>query len=170
MDTKIAEEFLDELFSSLEVLETRSAAVLQFLKEQGEVTDEELAPYMEEASKASNVRWRAARLRFMSLFSSAVKSREQPSEKKAAQPNAKKESSGPQMEQTEAEPSQKASPPEESAETAKNLKQENDQAPDQDRNTPAKEAKGVPDHSSAGTVGAGTSKPAPQEANKKDAA
>jgi hypothetical protein len=81
MDRKIAEEFLDELFSSLEVQETQSAAVLQFLKDQGNATDEQLAPYMEQASKASNVRWRAARLRLMSLLSSAVKSSEEASAK-----------------------------------------------------------------------------------------
>ena len=58
MDLKIAEEFLDELFSSLEAQETQSAAVLQFLKDHGNATDEQLAPYMEQASKASKTcRW-----------------------------------------------------------------------------------------------------------------
>lgn len=79
MDLKIAEEFLDELFSSLEAQETQSAAVLQFLKDHGNAT--ELAPYMDQASKASNVRWRAARLRLMSLLTSAVKSAEEASAK-----------------------------------------------------------------------------------------
>lgn len=81
MDLKIAEEFLDELFSSLEAQETQGAAILQYLKDHGDATDEQLAPYMEQASKASNVRWRAARLRLMSLFSSAVKSSEEASAK-----------------------------------------------------------------------------------------
>ena len=77
MDTKIAEQFLDELFSSLETLETQSTSILHFLKDRGGATSEQLAPYMEQASKASNVRWRAARLRLMSLLSSAVKSAEE---------------------------------------------------------------------------------------------
>ena len=85
MDIKIAEQFLDELFSSLEAQETRSTALLQFLKDQGNATDEQLAPYMEQASQASNVRWRAARLRLMSLFSSAVKT-EQDAPGKSPQP------------------------------------------------------------------------------------
>jgi len=66
------EELLDELFSSLEALETKSSATLQFLKDRDHVTDEDLASYVEQAGKASNVRWRAARLRIMSLLASAL--------------------------------------------------------------------------------------------------
>jgi hypothetical protein len=81
VDIKYAEQFLDELFSSLEALETQSAAILQFLKDKGGATSEQLAPYMDQASKASNVRWRAARLRLMSLLSSAIKSGEESPDK-----------------------------------------------------------------------------------------
>lgn len=133
MDIKVAEEFLDELFSSLEALETRSTAVLQFLKEQGEVTDEELAPYFEQASRASNVRWRAARVRMMSLFSSAVKSIEESSEKSATSAKQRQETSEPQMTPTAAEPTEEKTSPEGSAETQERPKQPKVEAADEDR-------------------------------------
>jgi hypothetical protein len=103
VDIKIAEQFLDELFSSLEALETQSAAMLQFLKDRGGATSEQLAPYMEQASKASNVRWRAARLRLTSLLSSAVKSAEQQPVGRSETTQEKAKTSEPEAKQAQGE-------------------------------------------------------------------
>jgi hypothetical protein len=78
MDEAILQQIFDELFSSLEPLETQNAALLQFLKAKGIATDEELAPYLEQAGNASNVRWRGVRVRTAALISSALKPPEQP--------------------------------------------------------------------------------------------
>src|ERR1700722_1708687 len=78
MDEAILQQIFDELFSSLEPLETQTAALLQFLKAKGIATDEELAPYLEQAGNASNVRWRGVRARTAALTSSALKPPEQP--------------------------------------------------------------------------------------------
>ena len=69
MDDKVAQLILDELFSSLEVLETHTAAVLQFLKEKAGSSDEQLVPYLEQAGKASSIKRRAARVRIDYLIS-----------------------------------------------------------------------------------------------------
>ena len=73
MDEQAVQEIVDEVLSSLEPLDTQSAALLQFLKAKGIASDEELAPYLEQAGRASNVRWLAARVRIKSLISSAMK-------------------------------------------------------------------------------------------------
>jgi hypothetical protein len=78
MDEAILQQIFDELFSALEPLETQNAALLQFLKAKSIATDEELAPYLEQAGNASNVRWRGVRVRTAALISSALKPPEQP--------------------------------------------------------------------------------------------
>ena len=55
MDENLVQEILDALFSSLEDLETRTMAILQFMKDKGLATEEELAPHLEQAANASSV-------------------------------------------------------------------------------------------------------------------
>jgi hypothetical protein len=61
-------EIFDDVFTLMEDLETRSAALLEYMKEQGGVTDEKLAPYLDRAAAASDVRWRATRARMEHLL------------------------------------------------------------------------------------------------------
>ena len=81
MDEKIVEQLLDALVASLEDAETQSTAIMLFLKAEGIATEQKLAPYLEQAGKASDVRWRAARARLGALLHSAIKPAE-PSEPK----------------------------------------------------------------------------------------
>jgi hypothetical protein len=73
MDEKIAQQMLDELLPSLEALETQSAAVLQFIKDKGLATDEDLAAHFKQAENASSVKWHAMRLRLSHLLAAAAK-------------------------------------------------------------------------------------------------
>lgn len=72
MDQNIVQEILHELFASLEALDTQTSAIRQFLKDKGIATEQELAPYLEEAGNASSVRWLAVRVRIDYLLSSAM--------------------------------------------------------------------------------------------------
>src|SRR5215472_7430483 len=86
MDVQVAQELLNELGSSLENLEALQAALMQFLKDKRIVTDEELAPYLNESGNASSVRWRAAHVRLEHLFSAAAE-KEQPTAKSEDHPS-----------------------------------------------------------------------------------
>jgi hypothetical protein len=92
MDSKITQEILDDLIPSLEALEAKSTAVLEFLKHEGVTTDEKLAPYLEQAASASNVRWLGVRVRIERLLSSA--------EKHSAEKRADEEEKKPETTQT----------------------------------------------------------------------
>lgn len=86
MNSEVIKEVLHILFSRLEKLETDTEALLQFMKEKEAVTDAQLAPYLETAGNASNVRWRAARVRIEYLIAEAEmeESREKEEKAKAA--------------------------------------------------------------------------------------
>jgi hypothetical protein len=86
MDESAVNEILDELVSSLEPLEAQSTAILHFLKAKGIATDEDLAPFLEQARNASDVRWRAFRLRTAALISSAMKAPEKEPQRQKEQP------------------------------------------------------------------------------------
>jgi hypothetical protein len=77
MDQNIVQEILHQLFASLEALDTQTSAIRQFLKDKGIATEQELAPYLEQAGNASGVRWLAVRVRIDHLLSSAMKPVEQ---------------------------------------------------------------------------------------------
>lgn len=93
MDEKIVEQILDDLYSSFEDAETQSTGILLFLKDQGIATEEKLAPYFEQAGRASDVRWRAARVRMASLLASAMKAPEAAAQKQPAEEAAEKQNS-----------------------------------------------------------------------------
>jgi hypothetical protein len=84
MDEKVAQQLFDELLPSLEALDTKCAAIRQFLMDKGIACEAELAPYIEQAGNASSVRWRAARVRINHLLSTA-----KAEEKTAETPTAK---------------------------------------------------------------------------------
>ncbi|HVO62400.1 MAG TPA: hypothetical protein VMT53_15795 [Terriglobales bacterium] len=92
MDAHVIEEVVEELISTIEALETRTNATLQFLKAHGIADDEKLAPYLEEAGAASSVKARAQRVRLKHLISSAVKQDERAA-KKAQEQSGEKHSS-----------------------------------------------------------------------------
>ena len=57
------EQIFNDLFRYLEVLETQNAAILQLLKDKKVVSEKKFASYLEQAAVASDVKWRAARVR-----------------------------------------------------------------------------------------------------------
>jgi hypothetical protein len=86
VNENIMQEIVHELFSSLESLETQSAAILQFLKDKGLADEKELAPYLEQSGNASSVRWRGARVRIDHLISSAIAAAEREAKKELPKP------------------------------------------------------------------------------------
>jgi hypothetical protein len=144
MDEKIIRDILTEVFSALEPLDAQTAAILPFLKAKGLATDEEFAPFLEQAENASNVRWLAARVRIASLLSSAFKPTEpKPTETKpAAQPPAEShgtanQPAGEQPQQT-AQKNQTEPVPQSAKASADDSKPSRAPAEKQQENTPVK--------------------------------
>ena len=90
MDDKIAQLILDELFSSLEIVEAQSTAILELLKEKHLASDEELARYLEQAGLASSVKRRAARARIDHLVSGITNPPKKATETESAKAEEKK--------------------------------------------------------------------------------
>ncbi|HEY1678252.1 MAG TPA: hypothetical protein VGG04_11125 [Candidatus Sulfotelmatobacter sp.] len=65
-------ELLHDMIDSIEPIESRVEALYQFVKAKGIATEKELAPYMEQAANANDVRWRAFRVRAEMLMSEAM--------------------------------------------------------------------------------------------------
>jgi len=100
-NNNIVQEILHDLFSSMEALETQNTAILQFLKDKGIATDEELASHLEQAGNASSVRWRGVRVRADYLFASAIKAAEQAAEKQSPKPAEPEQESKPATKQSD---------------------------------------------------------------------
>ncbi|MGA7632163.1 MAG: hypothetical protein WCB11_15480, partial [Terriglobales bacterium] len=88
MNEEFAKEILQELISSLETLETQTAAILQFLNDKDPADKEALASCLERAGQASSIRWRGARARIDRLLSSAMNSVEEEIRKEPPKPKA----------------------------------------------------------------------------------
>ena len=115
MNSKITQEMLDELIPSLKALDTQSAAVLEFLKHEGIASDEKLAPYLQQAASASNVRWLGVRVRIERLLSFA--------EKDSAAGRSDKEENKPET--THAEAAETSQSDSEAEDNSKSIDQEN---------------------------------------------
>ena len=99
-NNNFVQEIFHDLFSSMEALETQNTAVLQFLKDKGIATDEELASHLEQAGNASSVRWRGVRVRADYLFASAAKAAEQVAERESTKHAEMKPESKPDIRQS----------------------------------------------------------------------
>jgi hypothetical protein len=111
MDEKILQQLLDEIFPSFEALEAQGAAALQFLKDKGMATEQDLAPYVKQAENAASVRWRATRARVNYLLLSALKDSDKKEEGKLAKPSKESDKEAPENKQeAPAKPQQAAAP------------------------------------------------------------
>jgi len=129
-----AKEAFTDLFSHLEHLETVTGALLQFLKDNGFATDEKLAPYLEQASKASDVRMRAARARMDHLFSADETAK--PAAEAVPSPNKQEQQNLPRQREAKDQPATK--------DEAKNSTSQSGKTPLSDTGTAARSAANKP--------------------------
>lgn len=156
MDDSIVQEILHDVFSSMEALETQNSAILQFLKDKGIATDEELASQLEQAGNASSVRWRGVRVRADYLFASAIKAAEQAAEKESPKPAETEQESKPATKQRDKKETAKSAQQVATNNEPANDRPESDQAGsdhpenDQAENDQAQNDKPEADEASAG--------------------
>jgi hypothetical protein len=108
MNVSVLHEILNELGSSLEALETQNAALLQFLKDQEIVPDDQLAPYLKDAAETSSVRWLATRVRLEHLIGSEAEPEQRVSQKTQEEITDKQESGQKEKEQSAPKPATQA--------------------------------------------------------------
>jgi hypothetical protein len=139
MNPNPLKEVFDELFTLLEVQETQIAAVLQLLKDTKVTTDQKLASYLEQAGNASNVKWRAARLRMEYLLSPVQKELKEKDKEKDKDQDRNQEK--PKTEQAASENSgqDKDAHPHEAAATEKNAGSGNSTGNPAQKDTPNQE-------------------------------
>jgi hypothetical protein len=82
MDPEAFKPILEELFSSLEPLDAQNSAMLALLKAKGLATQEEFAPFLQEASNAASVRWLAVRVRTAALIANLMRPEQTAAEEK----------------------------------------------------------------------------------------
>ena len=126
-ENNFVQEIFHDLFSSMEALETQNAAVLQFLKDKGIATDEELASHLEQAGDASSVRWRGVRVRADYLFASAINAAEQVAERESTKHAEMKPESKPDTRQSGGKETGKGAKQVAAAQNAANQQADNEQ-------------------------------------------
>lgn len=154
MDAEFAHELLNELGLSLEKLETQQGALMQFLKDKGIASDEQLAPYLKQAGDAADVRWRAARVRLERLISKAAEKEEQAAKPPETQRAAAQAAPKKKEEDTAQKPDKATAQPASEVQTSK-APEPDDREPKKEKTTeiPEKKSAGAPDAALSAVAG-----------------
>ncbi len=121
MDEKVIDELLDAILPMLASAESQSTAALQAVKQSGALTEEQLAPLIEQASNATEIKMRATRLRLKRVLTAAVSDFENDHKKKNEEEQKSAESAEKKAESDDKESDHQKTegPPKESAEPKK---------------------------------------------------